>query len=90
MGRVQVRFPPHLNFPFHSFWTAAIDTMKTVLQVDSAEGFRGLMRRLKAGRIDVLYQGAMATAVSSILGHYPWVRRLHMHALVYLYYIGLD
>lgn len=50
--------------------------MKTVLQVDSAEGFRGLMRRVKAGRVDVLYQGAVATAISSILGHYPWVRKV--------------
>ena len=34
-----------------------IDTCKTVLQVDSAEGFRQLMRRVKAGKIGVLYQG---------------------------------
>lgn len=36
-----------------------IDTCKTVLQVDSAEGFRQLMRRVKAGKIGVLYQGTM-------------------------------
>ena len=35
-----------------------IDTCKTVLQVDSAEGFRNLMRRVKAGKIGLLYQGA--------------------------------
>ena len=34
-----------------------IDTCKTVLQVDSADGFRQLMRRVKAGKIGVLYQG---------------------------------
>jgi len=49
-----------------------IDTCKTVLQVDSAEGFRNLMRRVRAGRIGVLYQGAIANALSSIVGHYPW------------------
>lgn len=49
-----------------------IDTMKTVLQVDSAEGFRHLLRRVKAGKLAVLYQGSMVTAVSAITGHYPW------------------
>lgn len=46
--------------------------MKTVLQVDSTEGFRSLIRRVRAGKISVLYQGAVANAISSILGHYPW------------------
>ena len=49
-----------------------IDTCKTVLQVDSREGFRALMRRVKAGKIGALYQGALATAASSTIGHYPW------------------
>ena len=49
-----------------------IDTCKTVLQVDSREGFRALMRRVRAGHISALYQGAAATAVSSTIGHYPW------------------
>jgi len=48
--------------------------MKTVLQVDSVEGFRSLLRRVRAGRIDVLYQGGFAVAVSAIFSHYPWVR----------------
>ena len=49
-----------------------IDTMKTVLQVDSSEGFRNLVRRLRAGKFGVLYQGSVATAISAIAGHYPW------------------
>jgi hypothetical protein len=52
----------------------AIDTAKTVLQIDSVEGFRSLMRRVKAGRVGLLYSGAFANAIASILGHYPWVR----------------
>jgi len=51
----------------------AIDTMKTVLQVDSYEGFRSLMRRVRGGKIGVLYSGAFANSISAILGHYPWV-----------------
>lgn len=53
---------------------AAIDTAKTVLQIDSVEGFRSLARRVKAGRLGLLYSGAIANAISAILGHYPWVR----------------
>jgi len=34
-----------------------IDTCKTVLQIDSVAGFRNLMRKVKAGKIHVLYQG---------------------------------
>lgn len=49
-----------------------IDTCKTVLQVDSRDGFRSLLRRLRAGHIGVLYQGAFASAISSIAGHFPW------------------
>jgi hypothetical protein len=54
----------------------AIDTIKTVLQVDSVEGFRSLMRRVNAGNFNVLYEGAFANAISAILGHYPWVSGL--------------
>lgn len=49
-----------------------IDTCKTVLQVDSAEGFRNLMRKVKAGKIGLLYQGCFAVVVSSMVGYYPW------------------
>ncbi|GMH87646.1 hypothetical protein TrVE_jg2643 [Triparma verrucosa] len=49
-----------------------IDTCKTVLQVDSTAGFKNLIRKVKAGKISVLYQGAMALYASSMVGHYPW------------------
>lgn len=52
---------------------SAIDTMKTVLQVDSYEGFRSLMRRVRAGKIGVLYAGAVANSIAAVMGHYPWV-----------------
>ena len=46
-----------------------IDTCKTVLQVDSVEGFRNLMRNVKVGKIYVLYQGKITnpTATASAL-----------------------
>jgi len=49
-----------------------IDTCKTVLQVDSNEGFRNLIAKVKAGNIEVLYSGAIANAISSALSNYPW------------------
>jgi len=61
-----------LTVGFFRILLMPIDTCKTVLQVDSIVGFRALMRRVRAGKISALYQGAAATAVSSTIGHYPW------------------
>mmetsp|Transcript_34885 Transcript_34885/g.42091 ORF Transcript_34885/g.42091 Transcript_34885/m.42091 type:complete len:397 (+) Transcript_34885:134-1324(+) len=49
-----------------------IDTCKTVLQVDSTEGFRSLMRKVRAGKVVLLYQGSIANALSAVVSHYPW------------------
>jgi len=49
-----------------------IDTCKTVLQVESVEGFRNLMRKVRAKKFNVLYEGSIANAVSAIASHYPW------------------
>mmetsp|Transcript_1755 Transcript_1755/g.2539 ORF Transcript_1755/g.2539 Transcript_1755/m.2539 type:complete len:328 (-) Transcript_1755:166-1149(-) len=46
-----------------------IDTCKTVLQVNSAEGFRSLIRRVKAGKFNVLYEGAFCLYISSMYTH---------------------
>ena len=43
-----------------------IDTCKTVLQVDSVDGFRSLMRKVKAGKMYVLYQGTLSFVYSNI------------------------
>lgn len=49
-----------------------VDTCKVVLQVDGNDGFRNLIRRVRKGKIGVLYQGAVVNAISSTLGNYPW------------------
>mmetsp|Transcript_3802 Transcript_3802/g.7087 ORF Transcript_3802/g.7087 Transcript_3802/m.7087 type:complete len:396 (-) Transcript_3802:38-1225(-) len=49
-----------------------IDTAKTVLQVDGKEGFRALVRKVRGGKVGVLYQGALVNAVSSATAHYPF------------------
>lgn len=54
------------------FLLMPIDTCKTVLQVDSREGFRELMRKVRAGKLYLLYEGAIASALSSSLSNWPW------------------
>mmetsp|Transcript_4675 Transcript_4675/g.6922 ORF Transcript_4675/g.6922 Transcript_4675/m.6922 type:complete len:442 (+) Transcript_4675:169-1494(+) len=54
------------------FMLMPIDTCKTVLQVDSNEGFRELMRKVRSGKLHLLYEGAIASALSSSLSHWPW------------------
>ncbi len=57
---------------FWRFLLMPIDTCKTVLQVDSREGFRELMRKVRAGKLYLLYEGAIASALSSSLSNWPW------------------
>lgn len=47
-----------------------IDTFKTSLQVDG--GAEKIMSRLKDGGPVILYQGALASAAATFVGHYPW------------------
>ncbi|KAI2491557.1 mitochondrial carrier protein [Fragilaria crotonensis] len=54
------------------FWPVGNRPNRGDQDVDSVEGFRHLMRRVKAGKIGVLYQGATANALSAFVGHYPW------------------
>lgn len=49
-----------------------IDTCKTILQVEGTKGFDVLMLKLTHGQIAPLYQGALATLLATIAGHYPW------------------
>lgn len=57
---------------FYRMLLMPIDTCKTVLQVDSEQGFRDLIRKVKSGKISVLYQGGLANAIAAICAHYPW------------------
>ncbi len=49
-----------------------IDTCKTVLQIEHKKGLATLLAKVRAGKIHVLYSGALANAASSFIGHYPW------------------
>ncbi|KAL1522738.1 hypothetical protein AB1Y20_017711 [Prymnesium parvum] len=74
---------PNLNVAFTtafaslagSLWRIAItpvDTLKTTLQVEGKAAMRQIADKVKAGGPLVLYQGAMANAIASFVGSYPW------------------
>lgn len=49
-----------------------IDTAKTAMQVQGKEGLAQLTERIKTQGPAPLYQGAIASAVATIAGNYPW------------------
>ena len=49
-----------------------IDTLKTMSQVQGKEGMTILKNKIKKGGITVIYHGAMANALATMLGHFPW------------------
>merc|ERR1712060_905291 len=49
-----------------------IDTLKTTLQVQGAEGMAILSQRIAAQGVGTLYTGALATSFATLVGHYPW------------------
>ena len=58
-----------------SLWRIAItplDTLKTTLQVEGKEAYSQLSTKVKNEGPTVLYQGALANAVASFVGSYPW------------------
>jgi hypothetical protein len=58
-----------------AFWKLLIfplETCKTILQVDGADGFHSLMQQIGKGRWGVLYEGVTASVVATVSSHYPW------------------
>jgi len=58
-----------------SLWRIAItplDTLKTTLQVEGKEAYKQLADKVKCDGPTVLYQGALANALASFVGSYPW------------------
>ena len=47
-----------------------IDTVKTTMQVTGS--FRAVVDKLKVGGPTTLYQGSIAAASATFVGHYPW------------------
>jgi len=58
-----------------AFWRiiiTPIDTLKTVLQVQGAEGMAVLAAKVEKNGVMSLYDGALGTWVATLVGHYPW------------------
>jgi hypothetical protein len=49
-----------------------IDTSKTALQVEGAQGLERLWASVLASGPSPLYQGALAQAAATAVGHFPW------------------
>jgi hypothetical protein len=47
-----------------------VDTVKTTMQVTGR--FSNVVTKVKAGGVPVLYQGSLAAASATFVGHYPW------------------
>jgi len=49
-----------------------VDTIKTTMQVEGKDGFKKLIAKTKTVGPSAFYQGAIASAVATFAGHYPW------------------
>ena len=49
-----------------------IDAWKTSKQVHGADGLKLLSQKMKINGVSTLYQGAMASSLATMVGHYPW------------------
>lgn len=49
-----------------------IDTFKTTMQVEGKDGIAKLMKKAKVMGPSAFYQGALASASATFVGHYPW------------------
>lgn len=57
------------------FWrlsTLPVDAWKTSKQVYGPEGLNVLLTKFRANGISAFYQGGIASALATMVGHYPW------------------
>jgi hypothetical protein len=52
--------------------TLPVDAWKTSKQVYGPDGLNVLIRKFKANGISAFYQGGVASAAATMVGHYPW------------------
>lgn len=49
-----------------------IDATKTIMQVEGANGFPALVKKVRVNGFGVLYHGAAASFSATFVGHFPW------------------
>lgn len=52
--------------------TLPVDAWKTSKQVYGGNGLQVVINKYKTNGISAFYQGAIASAVATMVGHYPW------------------
>lgn len=52
--------------------TLPVDAWKTSKQVYGSEGLKVLFQKFKVNGVSAFYQGAIASATATMVGHYPW------------------
>jgi len=55
-----------------------IDTVKTIMQVEGANGIAKLTAKVKTGGPFVMYHGALGACAATFAGHYPWFATYNM------------
>jgi hypothetical protein len=49
-----------------------VDTFKTTMQVEGKDGIAKLMTKFRSSGFSVFFQGSIAAAGATFVGHYPW------------------
>lgn len=49
-----------------------VDACKTIMQVEGKNGLPALWNKMKIGGPGVLFHGAIASSVATMIGHFPW------------------
>jgi hypothetical protein len=49
-----------------------VDTFKTTMQVEGKDGVKKLMVKFRTAGPSTFFQGALASAAATFVGHYPW------------------
>jgi hypothetical protein len=65
-----------------------VDALKTNMQVEGTQGIPKLMAKVRAGGPSVLYHGAIAAAVATWAGHFPWCALLRFCCVVGLLFVA--
>lgn len=49
-----------------------VDTFKTIMQVQGKNGIPTLIAKYRLHGLSVFFHGAIATALATMVGHFPW------------------
>ncbi|CAM6000099.1 unnamed protein product [Sphagnum balticum] len=74
-GTLPIFLQTSLGSVLAGFWrisTLPFDAWKTTKQVYGADGLKVLLGKYKAHGVSAFYHGGVASAIATMVGHYPW------------------